>query len=73
MAVMAVVFKEHTLGLLYEGGVIGPLRASVLKGATFSVHESPFFANEADFRQATKQDFIDFRVSWHPDYLVATE
>lgn len=71
MAVKAVVYKEHTLGLLYEGGLIEVLRASLLKGAVFSVHPSPFFAREEDYRQATKQDFDEYRVHWHPDYLVA--
>lgn len=36
MSKLAVVYKEHTLGLLWNGNIIEPLRASVLKGATFT-------------------------------------
>ena len=71
--VQAVVYKEHTLGYLCPGNIVGVFRKSVLKGATFSVHDDPFYADEKDLRQATKQDFIDFRVKWHPYYLVAQE
>ncbi len=71
--VMAVVYKEHTLGLIGPGIFIGVLRASVLKGAIFSVHDDPFIANEEDLRQATMQDFHDFRVKWNPQYLVTDQ
>lgn len=70
MAVKAVVYREHTLGLL-SGNSIEVLRASVRKGASFRVHDSPFTVNMEDCRPATKQDFDDYRVHWHPDYLVA--
>lgn len=71
MATQAVVYKEHTLGLLDPGNIIGVLHASVLRGAPFSVHSTPIFASEQEFRQATLADFEAFRVKWHSDYLVA--
>ncbi len=70
MAIQAVVYQEHTLGLLWPNGQIEVLRAYVAKGAVFSVHRAPFTAVEGEYRQATKKDFDDYRVSWHPDYLV---
>lgn len=67
----AVIFREHTLGLMGSGNTIEPLHASVLRGATFTVHPSPFQADMQDVRMATKQDFEEFRVKWHPEYEVA--
>ena len=67
----AVIFREHTLGLMGSGNTIEPLHASVLRGATSTVHTGPFPADAGDVRPATMQDFEDFRVKWHPEYEVA--
>lgn len=79
----SVVYKDHTLGLLgsintaptvennfYSSFWVQPLRASILKGATFSVRDCAFIACPQDLRFANRQDFDDYRVKWHPDYLV---
>jgi hypothetical protein len=57
-----VVCDEHTLG--YEiGGMIGILRASVLKGATFEMYPAPKFPGQFNkIRKATRLDFELYRV-----------
>lgn len=76
MSVQAVVYQEHTLGYIsceYQNGMVcvDPWRAYVSKGATFKTHPGPFVAKKEDLRPATKADFVEYRVNWHPDYLVA--
>ena len=73
MAVKAIVYKEHTLGYIKENSnLVGILRKSVLKGATFSVHDDPFFADPIDLRPATREDFEDYRVKWNSDYITVS-
>ncbi len=69
----AVVYREHTLGLLGDDGWIQPLRISALKGAPFHLHEAPFVPDMKDVRPATLADFDEFRVRYHPDYLIENQ
>lgn len=71
MPIQAVVYKENTLGLLWEGNVIEPLQALITKGATFSVHLDPFHANQEEFRLATKEDFEEYKVYYSSCYQIA--
>ncbi len=72
---LAVVFNEHTLGLLWideQGGLsVEPLRALTTKGAPFSVHDDPFIATPDKLRTATLTDFTDYRVQHSDTYLTA--
>jgi|AntRauTorcE11897_2_1112592.scaffolds.fasta_scaffold58970_1 hypothetical protein len=67
----AVVYREHTLGLIINGNTMQVLKASVLRGATSTQQQGVVMVNEADTRPATREDFCSFRVHWHPDYQVA--
>lgn len=62
-----VVIGEHTLGyILPNSTMAGVLHASILKGATFTVHNEPLQLpryNET-VRLATPKDFDEFRVSF---------
>lgn len=67
----AVIYKEHTLGLLWGDGSIEVLHSSILKGAPFSLHPdiiSSFTCKEV--RAATIEDFKEFRVCHHEAYLL---
>jgi hypothetical protein len=66
----AVVVDGHTLGVM-----IGPdlqiLRASVLRGSPHPSCGTITLPTDASrVRPATRQDFVDFEVFWHPDYEV---
>lgn len=75
----AIVLKEHTLGIIYPFGdnmlQIQILHSSVLRGSPISgdplsAAGTMMFNPETDtFREATEQDFNDFRVLSHPDYF----
>jgi len=71
----AVVVNGHTLGVVLrdEDGRahIQVLRSSVLRGAPSTIEPGVINADANDLRPATKADFDDFRVMWHPDYLVS--
>jgi hypothetical protein len=74
----AVVYKGHTLGLLREGKEfysVEILHASVLRGAigTTNLDGLIFPVYPHQYRQATRRDFDDFRVHWHPDYEVSDQ
>lgn len=75
----AVVIAGHTLGAVMQtevGGLeVQILRASVLRGAPASGDSNDlmgvvsFDPARDDFREATEQDFRDFRVVSHPSYF----
>lgn len=66
----AVVVGEHTLGVII-GNEIQVLHASPLRGAVncgplvglISIPTDP-----TQIRLATRKDFVDYNVQWHPDY-----
>lgn len=68
----AVVYKEHTLGLLWGDGNIEVLHSSLLKGARdFSAHSRIIYIyDNKDIRAATAEDFEEFRVCHHESYLL---
>lgn len=66
----AVVHKESTLGVILSNGMMQILHASLLKGSTFSSMDGALYVKKSDTRPATRQDFEDFRVKWHPDYVL---
>ncbi|CAH7361661.1 hypothetical protein VCRA2110O2_30151 [Vibrio crassostreae] len=71
--VKAVVYKEHTLGLLgttFDKPSIEVLNGLVSRGGKTIMDSPLLFVDEADFRPATKQDFETFRVVWNPAYEV---
>jgi hypothetical protein len=73
--VIAVVYKDNTLGLLGETfgrHSIEVLFGFVSKGGKSSMDSPILFVDASDFRQATLQDFKTFRVHHHTDYQVAT-
>lgn len=60
-----VVLNEHTLGYIAPElpNYVFPLRASILKGATFETNASSKLISSSDnVRLASEQDFEDFRV-----------
>jgi hypothetical protein len=60
-----VVFNEHTLGYIVPElpKYMFPIRASILKGATFETSDSSKLISSNDkVRLASEQDFDDFRV-----------
>ena len=66
-----IVLDGHTLGTIFENG-LQILRASVLRGSPHPVHGVLAFDHltmAGRFRAATEQDFVDFGVVFHPDYL----
>jgi len=70
MSLTAYVYKEHTLGLLVNENTLQVLHASTLRGAPGTTHPGTINVNQEHLRPASKQDFIDCRVQWHPDYQV---
>lgn len=67
-----VVYKEHTLGLVFEENVMQILSSSVINGSDDICGEDgciQFEDNEV--RMATLKDFESFRVQYHTDYIVA--
>lgn len=73
--IKAVVFKEHTLGILWENpngnDTIEVLRAIVNRGATFSVYNDPFMVyDENDWRMAKEEDFEVYRVQLSSNLII---
>jgi hypothetical protein len=73
--VTAVVYKEHTLGTLFdmEAGKKGVeiLRGLISKGAPLNVYNDPHYCvDDNDYRLATLEDFETYRVVYHPSYLI---
>lgn len=69
--VETIVIDEHTLAyyLQKEKGYCGVLHSSILRGGSGS--SEPFWISSLQkIRPATKKDFGDFRVCWHPHYLI---
>lgn len=73
MALKAYIYKGHTLGLLRDDNTLEVLHASVLRGAVGTTPSGPIHVDKKDLRPASKQDFIDYRVQWHPDYQVVDD
>jgi len=67
----AVVYQNHTLGVYHpETNSIDVLHSSVLKGAPINDYlPEPKLGDWGEMRYATKEDFEDFRVRFHPSYL----
>ncbi len=63
----AVVIEGHTLGVII-GDEVQILRASVVRGSPYP--NMGCIPLGTDFRVATRQDFDDFHVTYHPEYLV---
>ena len=61
-----IVADEHTLGYIMPNSeTVGVLHASVLRGATFSVHPEPKNVSMFEkIRLASEKDFDNFRVSF---------
>lgn len=71
--VKAVVYKEHTLGLLgtaFDTHSISVLNGLVSRGGKTIMDSPILFVDEADFRPATMEDFETFRVVWNLAYEV---
>jgi hypothetical protein len=68
----AVVYREHTLGVMVSSGVMQVLNSSVLKGAPF-FHDDLLYVSDDDVRGATTKDFDTYRVVHHPDYRITRE
>jgi len=75
-----IVLKGHTLGVVmpfFDGTMLqiqilhtSVLRGSPISGDPLSAMGTMMFNPETDeFREATEQDFNDFRVMSHPDYF----
>ncbi len=74
--IRTIVFKEHTLGVIYPNG-LQILHSSILRGSP--IQGDPLSAagtlafdpilDAGNFRPATEQDFKDYRVAFHPSYL----
>jgi hypothetical protein len=70
-AVQAVVYRDNTLGVL--GEAFGYPSVQILSSNKNGVHWSKgaiHFVRENEFRNATRQDFETFRVSYNEHYLV---
>lgn len=65
----AVVVDSCILGLMREMGAVEVLHASVLRGATAAFSGYYYLTEDNRVRLATAQDFEEFRVSCHPDWL----
>lgn len=67
-----IVLDEHTLGVVYPNNRLQILHASILRGSPHPIdgviHFDPVL-HAGRFRAATEQDFKDYRVQFHPDYL----
>lgn len=68
----AVVYDHHTLGVR-RGSTINILRTSPVLGSPLDVNDQsiPYIAGSC--RPATRRDFDDFRVVWHPDYKLLND
>ena len=63
-----VVYKEHTLGILWQGQRLEVLNGlGSIGGLHFT--DSPRLVSSNEFRPATKEDFDTFKVVFHPEYL----
>ncbi len=71
---LAVVYEEHTLGLLRPVSnswhTIEPLSQMASKGAPSTVWGNPFTAALGTYRRATQSDFDEYLAKWHPDYEI---
>lgn len=69
--VETIVVDENTLAYYVqkEKGYCGVLRSSILRGGS-GTNEPFWIGCLQTVRPATKKDFEDFRVAWHPHYLV---
>ena len=81
-----VVLDGHTLGVVFQSGTfevnnkprhqLSILRASVLRGSPILGDPLAAMGNleidleASSYREATEQDFVDFGVVFHPDYLL---
>jgi hypothetical protein len=68
---MTIVLEGHTLGVVHPNG-LQILRASILRGSPYPGDGVIAFdpvLQAGTFRNATEQDFEDFGVVFHPDYL----
>ncbi len=70
--IRTIVLDNHTLGVVYPNG-LQILQASILRGGGHHIgqHLIAFdpVLQAGRFRAATEQDFKDFWVVFHPDYL----
>ncbi len=64
----AVVYREHTLGVMVDRRILQILASSVLRGAPF-FQDDWLFVSDDEVRTATVEDFDIYRVMYHPDYL----
>jgi hypothetical protein len=66
----AVVYKEHTLGVMMSHNVMQVLHASGLRGAPFAPWhlEGWMYVFERDLRLAVEVDFNTYGVMYSPDY-----
>jgi hypothetical protein len=69
MTGLAVVYREHTLGVMMNSHSLQVLNSSVLKGAPF-FQDSWLFVSDKEIRPARLEDFNTFRVLYHSDYLL---
>jgi hypothetical protein len=71
MSIRTVVYKEHSLGVVHKNGMFETLRRNVAKDGGAYKDCDCFLFKESDVREATLQDFTDYRVRYHPDYLIS--
>lgn len=72
-AVQAVVYKGHTLGVIYEsraGACIEVLRTHSRHLATTNHSDIIHFVKEDEYRNATLADFNEYRVCHSECYLI---
>jgi hypothetical protein len=65
-----IVLNNHTLGVIYPNG-LQILKTSILRGSPYTYDPGviPFDPTKNHYRAATKKDFDEFRVMFHPEYL----
>lgn len=71
MVSRTIVLDGHTLGVVFTNG-LQILKSSVLKGSPYPAHGVLYFNPvllAGKYRPATKSDFDEFGVVFHPDYL----
>ena len=70
--IKSIVLEGHTLGVVFPNG-LQVLKASVKRGGGHNIGVSMLYFDPilqaGTFREATEQDFQDFGVCFHPDYL----
>lgn len=65
----AVVYNNHTLGILFPNNILQVLYGKVHLGGK-PWNSEPFNVFDDEIRPATLNDFVNFNVKYHKDYIV---